>query len=289
MIPYIQQPSISFGPIRLQAFGAILMTSVLVGEAIYRRRLSHLGLDLDVGMALAWYILVIGFVGAHEFSLIVYFPDRLARNPLLLFKVWEDVSSFGGLFGGAVGAALYFRLRGAKLSTLARWSYLDAVAFIAPFGWAIGRIACSLAHDHPGRITSFPLAISLSSARAQLYIARVYADAGLALPPVAELSKLGFHDLGWYEFLYLAFFVAPLFLWLDRRQPAWLKRPGGWVVAFIGIYAPMRLALDALRVADARYLGLTPAQYAAVVLIAAALYLAGRRPAAMQAAQLGRS
>jgi phosphatidylglycerol:prolipoprotein diacylglycerol transferase len=277
LIPYLQQPGISLGPIRLQAFGAILMTAVLVGEAFYRRRLRHAALDLDTGMALAWYILVAGFVGAHLFSLILYFPSRLAHNPLLLFKVWEDVSSFGGMIGGAVGAALYLRRHAATLSASTQWAYLDAVAFVAPFGWAIGRIACTLAHDHPGGVTSFPLAISLSTPRAQAFIARVYADAGKVLPPLSQPSRLGFHDLGWYEFLYLAVIVAPLFVWLDHRRPQWLNRSGGWVLTFVFLYAPMRLVMDTLRIGDVRYLALTPGQYAAGILLLGALALAVRR------------
>ena len=276
MIPYVEQPSLNLGPIRLQAFGAILMTAVLVGEALYRRRLRQQALDVEVGMALAWYILVTGFVGAHLFSLIAYFPSKLAHNPLLLFKVWEDVSSFGGMLGGAVGAELYLRTRGGSLSVVTRWAYLDAVAFTAPFGWAIGRIACSLAHDHPGRVTSFPLAISLSTTRAQSYIGHVYADAGMPLPSASNLATLGFHDLGWYEFLYLVVFVVPLFLWLDRRRLDGMRKPGAWVVTFVFVYAPMRLALDTLRVADRRYLGVTPGQYAAGVLMVVAGWLVAR-------------
>ena len=283
LIPYLQQPGVSLGPIRLQAFGAILMTAVLVGEALYRRRLRQLALDLDTGMALAWYILVAGFIGAHLFSLILYFPSKLAHNPLLLFKVWEDVSSFGGMIGGAIGAVLYLRIRAKTLSASIKWRYLDAVAFVAPFGWAIGRIACSLAHDHPGGVTSFPLAISLSTQRAQSFIARVYADAGLVLPPLAQPSRLGFHDLGWYEFLYLSLIVAPLFVWLDHRRPEWLKRRGAWVMTFVFAYTPMRLVLDTLRIADVRYLGLTPGQYAAGILLLGALYLAARRRTVIEA------
>ena len=284
LIPYLQQPGISLGPIRLQAFGAILMTAVLVGEALYRRRLRHVRLDVDTGMALAWYILVAGFVGAHLFSLILYFPSKLERNPLLLFKVWEDVSSFGGMIGGAIGAVLYLRLRTTTLSALTKWAYLDAVAYVAPFGWAIGRVACTLAHDHPGGVTSFPLAISLSTQRAQSFIARVYADAGKVLPPLSEPSRLGFHDLGWYEFLYLALIVAPLFVWLDHRRPDWLKRSGAWVMTFVFAYAPMRLLMDTLRISDVRYFALTPGQYAAGILLLGALYLAVRRPAIVEPA-----
>lgn len=277
MIPFIQQPGISLGPLHLQAFGAILMIAVLVGEALYRRRLTAQHLDQSVGMGMAWYIMVAGFVGAHLFSVIFYFPDKVARNPLLLFKIWEDVSSFGGMLGGAIGAVVYLRVRGQALADSVKWAYLDAVAFVSPFGWAIGRIACSLAHDHPGTLTRSPLGISLASPQARAFIANVYNGTGLSLPPPDQLATMAFNDLGWYEFLYLGLFVVPLFLWLDRRKPAWLSRPGSWVVTFALIYAPMRLYLDTLRVADARYLGFTPGQYAAALLVVGAVALAARQ------------
>jgi phosphatidylglycerol:prolipoprotein diacylglycerol transferase len=277
VIPYLHQPSISLGPITLQAFGFILAISVVVAEALYRKRLRQLALDVDTGMSLAWYALVTGFICAHLFSVLLYFPDKVARNPLLLFKVWEDVSSFGGMLGGALGAALYLMTRGRTIPTRMKWAYLDAVAFVTPFGWSIGRIACSLAHDHPGTLTTFPLAISLSSARAQAYITNVYAGEGLALPPPDQLAHLGFNDLGWYEFLYLACFVVPLFVWLDRRRPASTRRPGFWIIAFAALYAPMRLLLDPLRVQDAQYFGFTPGQYAAAGLLGVALLLAVKR------------
>src|ERR1700709_1904992 len=106
MLPFVQQPSFIFGPLHLQALGFILATSVVVAEALFRRRLRRVGLDIEVGMSLAWYMLVVGFIGAHLFSLILYFPDKLAQNPLYLFKFWEDVSSFGGMLGGALGAVI---------------------------------------------------------------------------------------------------------------------------------------------------------------------------------------
>jgi phosphatidylglycerol:prolipoprotein diacylglycerol transferase len=284
VIPFIQQPSLTVGPLHLQAFGAILMGAVLVGEWMYRRRLASAQLDVGVGMAMAWYILVAGFIGAHLFSVLFYFPDQVAHDPWLLVRVWEDVSSFGGMLGGALGAVIYLRVRGRSLSSAERWGYCDAVAFVAPFGWAIGRIACSLAHDHPGRLTRFPLAISLATPQAQGYIARVYQGMGLPLPPIDRLATMGFHDLGWYEFLYLTFAVVPLFLWLDRRKPAWLQRPGAWIVTLVLVYAPMRLALDTLRVADVRYLNFTPGQYAAALLLAGAAMLAMRRHRPAEAA-----
>ena len=279
MIPFVTQPSISLGFVTIHAFGVIVATSAFVGDWLYRRRLARLQLDPQVGAALGWWALTFGFVGAHLFSLIFYFPEKLARQPWLVFKLWEDVSSFGGMLGGALGALAFLLVRVPTLSARMRWAYLDAAAFVLPFAWAIGRIACALAHDHPGGVTSFPLAISLRSSAAQAFITGVYADAGRRLPTGISLPSLGFHDLGWYEFLYLFQLVAPLFVCLNRYRRQLTMTPGFWIAAFVFAYAPMRLGLDMLRLADARYAGLTPGQYAAVLLLLAGVvsWFGGRR------------
>ena len=87
--------------------------------------------------------------------------------------------------------------------------------------------------------------------------------------------RLGFHDFGWYEFLYLALVVVPVFLYLDRKPRA----PGFWLPAFAALYAPVRFGLDFLRVPDPTYGGLTPAQWSIVALLLAggAWLAAGRR------------
>ena len=272
MIPYFEQPSFTIGPITIHAFGVIVATAVLVGLELGRRRFRRLGLDPHLGEGLAWYAVIGGFLGAHLFSVLFYFPDEVAKNPLLLLKFWEDISSFGGMIGGLIAIWLFLRLKTADLDRRARLLYLDAIAFVFPFALMIGRIACSLAHDHPGTVTRFPLAVSLESPEAQTYIVSVYRSAGrlTELPPPAHLSYLGFHDLGWYEFLYLSVVVVPLFLLLDRRA-----RPAGFFTsAFLLLYLPVRFGLDFLRVNDVRYLGLTPAQFvAAAALLALPLIL----------------
>ena len=149
-------------------------------------------------------------------------------------------------------------------------AYLDAVAFVFPTGLAVGRIGCALAHDHPGTVTAFPLGISLESHAALDYIGAVYATAGLALP--VEAQTMGFHDLGLYEFLFLASVMMPAFAYWNRKRRA----PGFFLVAFAVMYLPVRFGLDMLRVSDARYLGLTPAQWVAACVLAALPFAALR-------------
>ena len=262
MIPFADLPSLEIGPLTLQVFGFTVAVAVVMGLAMARRRFARFGLAPEVGEPMATWLLVGGFLGAHLFAVVFYFPREVARDPLLLLRVWEHISSFGGMLGGFLGAALHLRFRAPNLGPRERWAYLDVAAFVFPFSLAMGRVGCALVHDHPGRVTDFPLAVSLETESAQNLIAYAYAGAGRAdaLPPPSALPALGFHDLGLYEALYLFAVVLPALLWLDRKA-----RPVGFFLcAFAVLYMPVRFGLDFLRVGDATYAGLTPAQWVAL-------------------------
>ena len=281
MIPYFQQPSYHLiGPVTVHAFGAIVAVAVIVGWQMVVARARAKGLDPELVQDLLSYVVLSGFVVAHLYSVLAYFPREAMKDPLLLLKFWENISSFGGFAGGLLGLWLFFRFKARAVDETTRLRYLDVVAYVFPFAWAIGRIACTVAHDHPGMVTSFPLAISLKTPEAQAYIAFFYREAGrLAdLPPPALLAKMAFHDLGWYEFLYMSWLMIPAFLALDRKP----RPPGTFLIAFLILYVPARFLLDFLRIGDARYLGLTPGQYAGIAVSLAAIFFMvriGRRKA----------
>jgi phosphatidylglycerol:prolipoprotein diacylglycerol transferase len=123
--------------------------------------------------------------------------------------------------------------------------YADSMAYGLAGGWALGRLGCYTAHDHPGRFTDFFLSVPYPDGRR--------------------------HDLGFDEALW-AIGVTGLFLLLGRKP-----RPLGLYVALITmLYGPVRFLLDYLRVtdmagADPRYFGLTPAQYLSIGVSAAGL------------------
>lgn len=267
MIPFLEAPSARVGPLTINAFGVIVAAAVFVGLSVGARRFRQLGFEKSRSESFAWWVVVGGFLGAHLFSVLFYFPRKVAENPLVLLKFWEDISSFGGILGGALGMLLFFRLRGRDMDSASRWSYIGVAAYVFPIALMIGRMGCAVAHDHPGLVTDFALAVSLETPEARAFIAGVYGNAGLvaALPPDAALSRLGFHDLGWYELLYLAVIVVPAVLLLGRSA----NRPEGILGGFILLYMPVRFLLDFLRVADVRYAGLTPAQWLALAALSA--------------------
>jgi phosphatidylglycerol:prolipoprotein diacylglycerol transferase len=176
--------------------------------------------------------------------------SRSASLPWSAFTslpAWDGLSSMGGLLGGALAAVVFFRVRGLQFAP-----YADSFALgIAP-GWAIARLGCFSVHDHSGVLTSFFLAVRF--------------------PDGAR------HDLGLYDALVL-FALTWLLYSLARR-----KLLAGRLLAVLALgYGTARFGLDFLRAtdvayADARYLGLTPAQYASVLLVVyGAVQVARRR------------
>lgn len=279
MIPYFQQPSLHlFGPVTIHAFGFLVAMAVIAGSKLALMRCERRKMDPDVCAELIYYALVTGFLVSHMYSVLAYFPTQVIEHPLLLLKFWENISSFGGMVGGVLGIWLFFRFRAPGLDARTRWEYLDVIAFVFPFAWGVGRLACTTAHDHPGTLTTFPLAVSLKTPEARAYITAVYQDAGrlAELPGPSDLARMAFHDLGWYEFLYTLLAIVPVFLLLDRRS----RPPGFYVIVFLLLYVPARLGLDFLRLSDARYFGLTPGQYAGLAVFVAALHALRRNAAA---------
>ena len=261
MLPYFAQPVWQLGPLTIHAFGVAVAVALWYGLILGQRRFERAALDSRVGQRLAGWMIAGGLLGAHLFAVLLYVPDKLRDDPWLLLRVWEEISSFGGMLGGMIGALLFFALRLRDTAWHTKLSYLDAVAFVFPAALAIGRIGCALAHDHPGVVASFPLAISLQTEAAHSYIRGVYVSAGLSLP--ANAGGMGFHDLGLYELLVLALLIVPAFAYWNRRPRA----AGFYLVAFAALYFPVRFGLDMLRVADARYAGLTPAQWGAALVV----------------------
>jgi len=117
-------------------------------------------------------------------------------------------------------------------------------------------MGCFVVHDHPGAPSDFFLAV---------------ADYQVGEPPFVAR-----HDLGLYEVLWAV--VAGLVL-LKLAQK---RRPRGFYFAVITLmYAPVRFCLDFLRatdigVADTRYAGLTPAQYASLFFFGVSVFLVYR-------------
>ena len=274
MLPFVASPTVSIGGHEFSVFGplVVLGLGVGIGVAVARAKANRLdrGLELD----LIWHAVVIGFVISHVFDVVAYHPGRVLEDPAELLRFWGTMSSFGGMLGGLLGMAIFFARTREKLDRHQRLAYVDTIAFGFPFAWVFGRLACTLVFDHPGGLTEFPLATSLITEEARVFATGVYERAGQldALPLHDDLIHYGLHNLGFYEFLYTVFVIVPVFVTLANRP----RPPGFFLAAFFLVYAPIRFLLDFARMNDARYFGLTPAQYAAVFVFVAAFAMVAR-------------
>lgn len=249
MLPYIDVPQKIFG--FLPIFGLLVATAVILGITITRKRVAKHGLDPDTTESFINWMLLGGFIGAHVFDTFFYHPEELLSRPWSLLFFWEGLSSFGGLAGATIGALLWKKLRRGGRSMLA---YMDLIASVFPISWIFGRLGCAAVHDHKGKLADAP-----------------------SLLTVTFPDGLPYYDLGLLEMIYAVFIsLVVVILW---RRP---QKVGTYLAVTSMLYAPVRFALDFLRVStgptgDARYLGFTPAQWACVALFVFGLTVFIRR------------
>jgi phosphatidylglycerol:prolipoprotein diacylglycerol transferase len=238
VIPWFELPKLSLGPFSIQSFGVLSALGILLATLLTSRAARQMGKDPQVPVDFAVAGVLAGVIGGHLVHLVAYHPEEL-REPWRILMLWEGLSSMGGLLGGVVAAAVWFRVKKVPFG-----DYSDAFALGVAPGWGVARIGCFTVHDHPGVLTSFPLAVQFPD--------------GVR------------HDLGLYEAILLLGLGAVLWA-LHRRD---LLR-GRLLAVLAVVYGVGRFLLDFLRArpgdvpyADARHLGLTFAQYTAVVLVA---------------------
>ncbi len=245
MIPWLTIPSLQlpFG-VPLHPFGVLAALGIYVGARLAARaaRVYGPGDDRPIQRVAGWAVGG-GLLGAHLLHVLGYHPELIAQNGWwVLLQPWHGISSMGGVLGALAGVLWFFRREGLPVRR-----YLDALALGTAPGWAIARVGCFFAHDHPGVRTDFPLAVQ-------------YAGGAR-------------HDLGLYDALLLAALSAVLYL-LARR-----KREDGVLMGVLAVgYCVPRFFFDFLRAddlpfVDGRIFGLTPAQYIVVALGAVGLWL----------------
>lgn len=252
-------PPLDLFGLKLHAFGFLVGTGIILGTILAQKRAKALGLSEAVVAEVALWAVIPGFIGAHLVHVFFYFPEEIAKDPLVILKFWEGISSFGGFLGGTAGVVWYFKRRGKDLPFL---PYADAIIFGFCFAWIFGRMGCTTAFDHPGLESDFFLAMEYAVRDEHGIIKLPAADGGYSIR-----HNLGFYEMVWTALMFLVF-------WLNRKRPHFK----GWYLSmFVVMYMPVRFAYDFLRAVDERYAGLTPGQWIAIVLFGAGLFLIYKR------------
>ncbi len=259
-LPFLTLRTFDLGPLPLQPFGIVVAAGVLIGAEVPRRYGLRFGMDEDDLRNLTLWVIVSGFIGAHLFDVLVYESDRLEEDPLLIIKLWDGIASYGGFIGGAMGYAFFVWWKRLTPGLIADTTMVGLLT-----AFTIGRLACTIVHDHIGRATSPALGVDYP--RAEIVARQLISE----FPGSGSVIRA--HNVAMYELAYLILvcaIVLPL-AFSKRRYPA------GFLAVLIGLfYAPVRFFLEYWRLnsSDPRYLSLTFAQWASLVAFAAAAYVA---------------
>jgi phosphatidylglycerol:prolipoprotein diacylglycerol transferase len=280
-LPYFHLGSLDL-PLPIQSFGVIVAGGVLIGAWILRRYAEWHGISDDNIRSLLGWVMVCGFLGAHEFDMIAYNWDKIGdptinepqswwflpvwlwpTNWPLPIKFWEGISSYGGFIGGGLG---FFFFVWWKRLPMRLFADTTIVGLLPAF--TIGRIGCTVVSDHIGA--------AVDPAKWYAFLAEDYPRA-LNLEPLRMYHGTSEYirawNLGLIEFLYLLP-VNALVLWLAFRTAKRLN--AGAIPVLTGmLYAPVRFFLDFLRpdVSDPRHLGLTFAQWASIFAFGCVAYV----------------
>ncbi|CAA0120887.1 Prolipoprotein diacylglyceryl transferase [BD1-7 clade bacterium] len=291
LIPYFQTlqfkiPMPDFMPmdqIVLFGFGLLVGTGLIVGTQIAGTRAKRLGLKSSVMTEIYIWTAIGIVVGGHIGYGLFYHPQEYFANPKLFLDLTGGLSSFGGFIFCTIAILILLYKRKQPI-----WPYADCVTLGFSLGWFFGRMGCTVNHEHPGTPSNFFLArycrpvegwtwelpqwarlnptdLRFSHCTENGSVVTSYADK----VPVDYAGVVAVHDMGFYEALY-ALALFGVLKWLDRKP----RFDGMFAMVLVFTYAPLRFFMDFLRpeAFNARYAGLTPAQWGCIVFMFAGIY-----------------
>lgn len=289
LIPFYEVPILDTGlpspfgdgSLKIHGFGILVALGFILGGNVAMKRAERMGYDGQVINQLITWLVVGTFVGGHFGYGFMYAWDEYSANPWLFLDFRKGLSSFGG-FLVCVPLSFWWVWRRKE----GRWQYMDSLAIGLSLGWGIGRLGCTVAHDHPGTPSTFWLAkycrpVEGHTLQLPPFLTDSHGD--IRWGPCAETGRavlditdtvpatydgvLAAHDMGFYEALW-SLGVFAIFVAMDR----FAFKPGVYAALLGVFYGPARFWMDSLRPesTDGRWfmgtaLEMTPGQFWSLV------------------------
>src|SRR5262249_22627080 len=146
VLPYVELPDIHLFGLTIHPFGVFAAIGVYTGAVLTVRagRVYGPGDTKSLSEVFTW-ALVGGLLGAHLLHVLGYHPELLhTQGPLVLLKIWDGVSSMGGVLGGIAGIVIYFWRKGLRI-----YPYWAALALGSAPARAVTPMSFALVHHLP--------------------------------------------------------------------------------------------------------------------------------------------
>ncbi len=237
------RPELDLLGLPIKTFGLLFALAFLACGVVGARRLRELGKPVDWAYEMVFAALVGGILGARAYWVLENYDET--RGDLLgnLFS-GSGLVFYGGLIGGAVGVALWARMRGMLGLRL-----LDFGAPVVALGYVIGRAGCQVSGDGDyGDPSSLPWAMPFPDG---------------TVPTTQDV-----HPTPIYESLVMGLVT----LWLWRHRDAY--RPGVLFALYLVLAGIERFLVEFIRRNDPTSLGLTvPALESLGIAVVGAVWL----------------
>lgn len=242
----------------IRSYGVALAVAFIAGILLGRRRARAAGLDPNIVIDLAFYVIIASIAGARATYAAVHW-DYFRDDLLGVFRLWDGgLAQYGGIAAGVVTGLLFFARR--KVSP---WRGADLLAPSVALGVAIGRIGCFMNGCCFGKACALPWAVTFGPGSIASH----------------ELPGVAVHPTQLYESL-AALGVFAVLLAVERRKPF----DGFLLWLLLILLAVSRFLIDPLRhyeqVSMIGATGLTTNQAIGIALVAvavAALVVTARR------------
>ncbi len=123
-----------------------------LGKKIILKRFQSLNYNFDIKEFdnLITFIILAMIVGGRIGYVLFYNFDYYASNPFDIIKIWEGGMSFHGALVGIIMGTYWFSIR----KNIPTFFLLDIIAFVAPIGIFLGRVANFINGELVGKTTN---------------------------------------------------------------------------------------------------------------------------------------
>jgi prolipoprotein diacylglyceryl transferase len=231
-IPSPSSGSLQLGPLKLNAYGAMIALGVVAAVWLSGRRLAKRGIGSSDDMsAIAMWGVPIGIVGARLYHVITDW-QLFRDNPGAIVQIWKGgLGIWGGIALGTAAGIVVARKRGLPIGLV-----LTCVAPALPLAQSIGRWGNWFNQELFGKPTTLPWALEVSARTAQ--------SAGFA--PGTQ-----FHPTFLYESLACLALCGALIV-LDNKVP---MRAARLFFFYTAGYTAFRFFIEGLRIDPAHDAG----------------------------------